>query len=77
MGLGYPTTYLLACPTVGGEQFGQRRPGTVMMIGKDIPADARNVEKAQFAGQKPAHGRLIGGIKHCSASSAAAGDLIT
>ena len=57
---------------------------TEAMTQSDQALKARDYEKAmdallqaQFAGQKPAHGCLVGGIKHCSASSAAAGDLIT
>ena len=48
-----------------------------MMICKHVATNAGNIQETQLASQEATDRRLIGGIKHGSARSTAACDLIT
>jgi hypothetical protein len=47
-----------------------------MMI-QSRAAGAGNIKKLQVTPEKTLNGRLVGGVEHCAAGSAAAGNLIS
>src|SRR5262249_3217586 len=75
--LHFPTTYLLSSPAIGADQLGQRRPGIVIVMGKNFAADERDLQKTELVGEKPFDRCFVGGIENCPASSATLGHFIT
>src|ERR1051326_8491227 len=70
--LAYPTTYLLSCPAIQGDQLAERRLRTEIVLIEHRPAGAGYVGKGQLAFEEIPNRRFVRGVQHGAARAAEA-----